>query len=152
MERALRDKLPAGRFLKVRDVTSRTMVAIRGRGNITTERRLRLALVRAGIRGWMIQPGGLAGHPDFYFPVTKLAVFTDGCFWHGCAECGHTPKTNSGYWREKLARNRARDQRTEEQLRFEGLEVMRFWEHELIAEIEMVVAKISSYLATCEGT
>ena len=98
MEKALRRKLPGGRFENVSPVRSRAMAAVRGKGNITTERRLRLALVRAGIRGWQLHPKGLSGRPDFLFPEAKLAVFADGCFWHGCRKCGHVPSKHSDFF------------------------------------------------------
>ncbi|MFE4870697.1 very short patch repair endonuclease [Streptomyces sp. NPDC056682] len=66
---------------------------------------------------------------DMVFRPTKLAVFIDGCYWHGCPEHYVPPRTNSGYWSEKVARNMARDRDTDEQLRAAGWTVLRFWEH-----------------------
>ncbi len=106
MEKALRRKLPGGRFENVSPVRSRAMAAVSGKGNITTERRLRLALVRAGIRGWQLHPKGLSGRPDFLFPEAKFAVFADGCFWHGWRKCGHVPSKHSDFWRAKIKRTR----------------------------------------------
>jgi DNA mismatch endonuclease, patch repair protein len=57
-------------------------------------------------------------------------VFIDGCFWHGCPDHGTTPRTNSRFWSEKIARNRERDLDTTERLEAEGWVVLRFWEHE----------------------
>src|SRR5436853_5229051 len=51
----------------------------------------------------------LHGCPDFFFPGKRIAVFVDGCFWHGCPTCGHTPRSNRPYWNEKLDRNTSRD-------------------------------------------
>src|ERR1700733_11166202 len=87
----------------------RNMQAIRSTNNGTTERKLRAHLAQLGIVGWRIRPSGLPGRPDFVFPAEKVALFTDGCFWHSCPRCGHTPKTNVGYWRKKLRRNKKRD-------------------------------------------
>ncbi|MEV5276117.1 very short patch repair endonuclease [Streptomyces sp. NPDC051994] len=66
---------------------------------------------------------------DMVFRPTKLAVFIDGCYWHGCPEHYVPPRTNSGYWSEKVARNMARDRDTDERLRAAGWTVLRFWEH-----------------------
>jgi len=67
MEARLRKKLPGGRFNKVPATRSRTMRAIRSRGNRTTELTFRLALVRSGLRGWKMHPAGVPGRPDFFF-------------------------------------------------------------------------------------
>lgn len=67
---------------------------------------------------------------DFVFRKQRVAVFVDGCFWHGCAEHGRIPKDPTGYWAEKLGRNRERDDRNNEALGGMGWIVLRFWEHE----------------------
>ena len=131
MERALREKLVDGSFGKVSEAHSRRMAAIRGKGNRTTEVRFRAMLVRAGIRGWTMQTRGIKGKPDFYFPERKIAVFLDGCFWHGCPCCGHVPSVNRPYWQAKIERNQRRDRETDNLLRETGITSLRFWEHEL---------------------
>jgi DNA mismatch endonuclease (patch repair protein) len=67
---------------------------------------------------------------DLVFRPAKVAVFIDGCYWHGCPKHYVPPKTNQGYWSEKVARNMARDQDTNQQLTKAGWLVLRFWEHE----------------------
>ena len=67
---------------------------------------------------------------DIAFTRAKVAVFIDGCFWHGCPMHGTTPKTNSAFWVEKIARNRARDDDTTNRLEADGWIVLRFWEHD----------------------
>jgi DNA mismatch endonuclease (patch repair protein) len=67
---------------------------------------------------------------DMVFRPAKVAVFIDGCYWHGCPEHYVPPKTNSGYWSEKVLRNVTRDRDTDEKLRAAGWTVLRFWEHE----------------------
>ncbi|MEU6953871.1 very short patch repair endonuclease [Streptomyces sp. NPDC045714] len=67
---------------------------------------------------------------DMVFRPAKVAVFIDGCYWHGCPEHYVSPKTNSGYWSEKVARNVARDRDTDKQLSAAGWLVLRFWEHQ----------------------
>jgi DNA mismatch endonuclease (patch repair protein) len=88
----------------------------------------------------------LFGNPDFYFHANNVVVFVDGCFWHGCPKCGHTPKTNSEFWKEKVRRNRARDHRNNKQLRSQGKAIKRFWEHELDANVEKAIAKLAAFL------
>lgn len=67
---------------------------------------------------------------DMVFRPTKVAVFVDGCYWHGCPEHYVSPKTNPRYWSAKVATNMARDQDTNERLTEAGWTVLRFWEHE----------------------
>lgn len=67
---------------------------------------------------------------DIVFPRARVAVFVDGCFWHGCPEHPRPAKTNSSWWTSKLARNRERDAETNARLAAAGWEVVRVWEHE----------------------
>ncbi|WP_289733716.1 very short patch repair endonuclease [Streptomyces macrolidinus] len=71
---------------------------------------------------------------DMVFRPAKVAVFIDGCYWHGCPEHYVAPKTNPGYWSDKVARNMARDRDTDQRLTEAGWTVLRFWEHEASAE------------------
>lgn len=106
------------------------MARIRGAGNKATELRL-IAIFRThGIKGWR-RGSTQQGRPDFVFPTLKLAVFVDGCFWHGCPVHGTQPRQNATFWREKIARNRARDRRVTRALRARGWRVLRIWEHAL---------------------
>ena len=146
MEKILRDTLKGGRFSAVTPVNSRRMSAVKSTGNKTTERRLRLALARARINGWTIHPVGLVGRPDFYFHEKRLAIFVDGCFWHGCEKCGHIPNINNQYWKTKIVRNRERDLAKTQALMNLGITVLRFWEHELRSELPSCVARIKRYL------
>ena len=67
---------------------------------------------------------------DIVFRGSKVAVFIDGCYWHGCPDHFKPPATNVTYWRDKIARNRARDLDTRIRLESRGWRVLRFWEHE----------------------
>ena len=67
---------------------------------------------------------------DLVFRPAKVAVFIDGCYWHGCPEHYVAPKTNPGYWSDKVARNVARDRDTDQRLTEAGWLVLRFWEHQ----------------------
>lgn len=122
------------------------MAAIRPRGNRTTEVRLRAMLVRAGLRGWTMHPPELPGKPDFYFASDGLAIFVDGCFWHGCSRCGHVPRTNSGFWQAKIERNRWRDRNTRRRLRQLGIATVRFWEHELRESPQCCIERVLGLL------
>lgn len=77
---------------------------------------------------------------DIAFPKTKVAVFVDGCFWHGCPEHATWPKVNGEFWRDKIMRNRVRDLETNEHLVAAGWTVCRIWEHaslsEAVADVE----------------
>ena len=109
---------------------SQVMAAIRARGNKDTELKLAAILRAARITGWRRhQP--LPGKPDFVFRSQRLAVFVDGCFWHGCPKHGHNPKSNRAYWLPKLRRNRERDAAISRQLSVAGWTVIRLWEHQL---------------------
>ena len=82
---------------------------------------------------------------DIAFPDQKIAVFVDGCFWHGCPIHSHKITTNEAYWNPKLEKNKERDKQKMETLKAQGWKVMRFWEHEL-TDIETVVNKIQKAL------
>jgi DNA mismatch endonuclease (patch repair protein) len=109
---------------------SAVMAAIRSKGNKETEL-VFVALLRAsGIKGWR-RHAILPGKPDFVFRRRRVAIFIDGCFWHGCALHSRPPKSNQEYWTAKLARNRRRDRAVSRVLRETGWRVLRIWEHDL---------------------
>lgn len=130
MEKWLKAFLPGGVFANVSSTRSRSMSRVRGKHNRTTEQALRMGLVRCAIRGWQMHRE-LPGRPDFYFVDERLAVFVDGCFWHGCGRCGHVPRTRNKFWNAKLNRNRERDKQTTGRLKSQGISVVRIWEHRL---------------------
>ncbi len=109
---------------------SQVMAAIRSKGNKDTELKLVSILRSHGIKGWR-RHRPLPGNPDFIFPKQRLAVFVDGCFWHGCRWHCRMPKSRSNYWKPKIARNKKRDREVTRQLRRCGWEVLRVWEHAL---------------------
>lgn len=149
MERELRKTLANGGFGVVSESHSRRMGAIRGKGNRTTEARFRAMLVRAGIRGWTMLAKDVAGHPDFYFPRLRIAVFIDGCFWHGCARCGHIPTANRPFWKAKIERNRRRDLSTKDLLSQRGIRMVRFWEHDLKDSPNDCIQRILGVIRDC---
>ena len=152
MQKVLRRKLSGGTFTHVPEARARRMKAVRGSGNRTTEIRLKMALVRAGISGWTLHPKAVPGSPDLFFKAVHLVVFVDGCFWHGCIRCGHIPDTNRAYWKTKIMLNRARDKRITKVLRANGFKVLRFWEHELATHTQQCVLRIRSLLDRATGS
>ena len=145
METRLRKYLAQGKFHGLTLQRSRHMSSVRGRGNRTTEKRLRAAIVGAGIRGWKMHPR-IPGTPDFCFHAQAVAIFVDGCFWHGCEQCGHYPRHNARFWRAKISRNRERDALTTLTLRGNGYTVLRFWEHDLSRDLQNCIQCILSAL------
>lgn len=125
---------------------SRIMAAVRGRGNKATE----LVLVRlfreARVTGWR-RHAKILGRPDFIFPEHRLAIFVDGCFWHGCAKHCRMPSTNRRYWDAKIQRNVIRDRKTRATLRARGWKILRIWEHQLKSRPQRVLQGIIRLLA-----
>ena len=78
---------------------------------------------------------------DMAFTKARVAVFVDGCFWHGCPEHGTWPKSNARFWREKIETNCRRDLDTNERLKLAGWKVIRVWEHEDPEKAAMRVAR-----------
>lgn len=106
------------------------MSRIRGKGNKGTEFKTIEIYREQGIKGWR-RNSELIGKPDFIFPKLKLAVFVDGCFWHGCSKHATWPKNNAEFWRKKITRNMERDREVNRALKKRGWRVFRIWEHEL---------------------
>jgi DNA mismatch endonuclease (patch repair protein) len=131
---------------------SEVMSRIRSRGNKDTEIALAKLFRRQRITGWrrhleirgrarsplraVARTTGAHGvtrptfrvRPDFVFPKSRLAVFVDGCFWHGCPRHATKPKNNRAFWRRKFSRNKARDLFVNRELRKLGWRVIRIWE------------------------
>lgn len=148
---------------------SQVMKAVRSRGNRTTEATFSQALRVAGITGWRrhltIRLRNSRGRslstsdsekvrctPDFVFRHERVAVFVDGCFWHGCPRHGTIPQFRAGFWKKKLTRNVERDKQINRLLRAEGWRVLRIWEHSLrkspakcIRRLERAIAATSSH-------
>jgi len=109
---------------------SDVMSRIRSKGNKTTELRLMELMRERGIRGWK-RGSKITGHPDFVFPRARLAVFVDGCFWHGCPKHCRLPSTRKKFWHVKIAKNMKRDRDVTRLLKTDGWNVMRIWSHAL---------------------
>jgi DNA mismatch endonuclease (patch repair protein) len=112
------------------------------------ERALRSALHRRGLRfrvDFPISVEGRSPRPDIVFTRRRVAVFVDGCFWHGCREHSSPPKQNSTYWGPKISRNIERDREHDERLAAAGWTVVRVWEHEdTIGACERIIAAVAA--------
>ncbi|WP_033355409.1 very short patch repair endonuclease [Kitasatospora aureofaciens] len=102
--------------------------------------------VRRLLFGWGLRfrkhapvPGMPRRSVDILFPGPRIAVFLDGCFWHGCPQHATSPKANAEWWRSKLDKNVARDLETTAHLAAAGWTVLRFWEHETPDEVALKV-------------
>ncbi|WP_026295739.1 very short patch repair endonuclease [Aromatoleum toluclasticum] len=125
--------------------TSRRMAKVRQKGT-NAEIALRRELYRRGLRyrvdyEVLKKPRRVA---DVAFPALKIAIFVDGCFWHGCPEHATWPKQNAEFWRQKIEANRLRDADTNSRLLEVGWTVLRFWAHESpIEATETVVQTVA---------
>jgi DNA mismatch endonuclease (patch repair protein) len=119
------------------------MSRVRSRGNITTEKRFASLLRAAKLSGWR-RHRSMVGRPDFVWHLARVAVFVDGCFWHGhrCGTKNFAPATNAQAWQEKIARNVSRDRRNTKLLRQQGWIVLRIWECQLVKNPGKCVAKV----------
>jgi len=126
------------------------MSRIKARGNERTEQELVRLLRASGISGWR-RHLALEGRPDFAFPKQKVAVFVDGCFWHGCPKCYTRPKTNRAFWDRKRETNMARDKRVTRKLRLQGWKVIRIWQHSLQKSPTTCLNRIRRALSTDPG-
>lgn len=109
---------------------SEIMRKVRSKGNKSTELRLIQLFKECGITGWR-RNYKVIGHPDFVFIKERIAVFVDGCFWHG-HDCRNTrPSDNSEYWSKKRSRNIKHDKEITALFEQRGWTVIRIWECEL---------------------
>jgi len=122
---------------------SENMSRIRG-ANTGPEVALRRALWSLGWRYRLKAP--LPGRPDIAFPRQRVAVFVDGCFWHGCPRHYTAPSNNHSFWAAKLAENQARDGRVAAQLKAGGWRIIRLWEHEIEADAVKAARRVERHL------
>ena len=125
---------------------SRRMGLVKSSGNKATEGRLAALFRKHHITGWR-RNYKLPGKPDFVFPKSRVALFVDGCFWHGCSKHGRIPKSKTDWWKEKIQRTAARDKVIVRQLIADRWKAIRIWEHELALRHEgKLLAKIARSL------
>lgn len=129
-----------------KDVRSQVMRCIPS-GGTKPEVAMRLALVRNGIKGWQMHCIELSGKPDFIFKKKRLAIFIDGCFWHGCVDCYRGPKSNKRYWNDKLRLNKARDRKNSKILLSQGWRILRLWEHQVRKATDDCIGEIKKLLS-----
>ena len=152
---------------------SEVMSRIRSRGNKDTELALAKLFRRNKITGWRrhleirgrarspmravkqtsksgahgVTRPTLSVRPDFVFRQARLALFVDGCFWHGCPKHETKPRNNRAFWHRKLSANKARDRLVNHALRRAGWRVVRIWEHELAKKSELrLLRRIQRFL------
>lgn len=120
------------------------------------EKSLRSALHRMGLRFRVHRRliPGLRRTADIVLPKMKLAVFVDGCFWHGCPMHGTLPrKTNREWWINKIEENRQRDRDTDRRLQDLGWKVIRVWEHEAVSiAARRIAAIVEQHRQASNGT
>jgi DNA mismatch endonuclease, patch repair protein len=104
---------------------------------------VRKHLTRDGLRYRVDVPPlpGTRWRADIVFTRARVAVFVDGCFWHGCPDHGTWPAAHASWWRTKILRNRERDLHSTQVLVDAGWQVMRFWEHDSAEEVAGMIAK-----------
>jgi DNA mismatch endonuclease (patch repair protein) len=114
------------------------------RRDTPAELRLRSALHRLGLR-YSVDASpvdGVRRRADVVFRLSRVAVFVDGCFWHGCPQHGTWPKTNAEWWRAKIEANRRRDVDTDRTLRGHAWTVIRVWAHQDPAAVARRVERV----------
>jgi DNA mismatch endonuclease (patch repair protein) len=131
---------------KPRGLTRSEQMA-RIRGTDTWPERLLRQLLWAGGQRYRLHFKTPAGRADLAFVAKRLAVFVDGCFWHGCPQHYVPPRSSRQFWAGKLRGNVERDQRQTQQLHEAGWRVLRFWEHEVAEDCIRVVDAVVRALA-----
>ena len=124
-----------------RQVRSRIMASIKGK-NTEPEIAVRRILWSHGFR-YRIHDRTVLGTPDVSNKRRRLAVFVDGCFWHGCPRCYKEPETNRDFWRNKVERNKRRRDVVRDGLEQKGFRVVEIWEHE-VGFPDVVMGKINA--------
>jgi DNA mismatch endonuclease (patch repair protein) len=125
---------------------SRIMSNVKARGNKSTELKLIKLFKENGLTGWK-RNYPVKGKPDFVFLPQRVAIFVDGCFWHGCEDHCRVPSSNQEYWLAKINRNQERDIATTAAFQERNWRVIRIWEHELTRKNSIdVLNRITSTL------
>lgn len=111
--------------------------------NTSPELLVRKALWADGIR-YRIHDKTVIGTPDISIKTKKIAIFIDGCFWHGCPSCYIKPKSNKLYWRKKLSYNKNRRKNVKDKLKADGWKIMEFWECNIRDDTDRIASKIKT--------
>ena len=126
------------------EIRSMIMSHIRGK-DTKPEIAVRRTVWGMGIR-YRLHSGMVPGTPDLSNRSSKLAVFVDGCFWHGCPRCYREPQTNTSFWRKKVERNRRRRRTVRRDLKRQGFKVVEIWEHDAYNP-SVVIRKVESVMS-----
>jgi DNA mismatch endonuclease, patch repair protein len=110
------------------------------------EVRLRKKLWHAGFRYRLYY--NIPGKPDIVLPRYRIAIFIDGCFWHRCPKCYRKPKSNIKYWTKKIEYNVNKDQMINDKLKGLGWNVIRFWEHEVMKNMDLCIERVKKEALT----
>jgi DNA mismatch endonuclease, patch repair protein len=132
-----------------KETRSRVMARIRSK-NTKPELILRRELFARGIRGWRCHPKTVAGKPDVAFTRWRVAVFVDGCFWHGHPDY-FTPGKSGVYWDAKIKRTQERDRLANEALAATGWRALRFWDFEVEADVNACADQIEAALQSARS-
>lgn len=118
--------------------------------NTSCEVLFRKALRAHGLLGYRVNYRAVTGSPDVVFTKHKVAIFIDGCFWHGCPRCCRIPDANKEYWLGKIARNIERDSVVTSTLKEQGWKVVRFWEHEVTQSADACARRVRMVMSESE--
>ena len=130
------------------DKRSWIMGRVKSKGGKSTELKIIKTLRGKRLKGWR-RNFKLPGTPDFVYPTLRIAIFVDGCFWHGCKKHCRLPSSNQEYWIEKIERNKARDKAISKKLKLLSWEVIRIWEHEIgTSQMLRKLSKVAKLLET----
>lgn len=121
------------------------MRSVKSEGNLSTEMRFVRLLRQHSISGWR-RRFALIGKPDIVFPKQKIAVFLDGCFWHGHPCRNISPKSHRSYWQNKIQSNIERDKRVNRTLRSQSWRVIRIWECKITSAPEAALKRLKMTL------
>jgi DNA mismatch endonuclease, patch repair protein len=133
-----------------KETRSRVMARIRSK-NTKPELALRRSLYARGVRGWRCHAKRVPGKPDLAFTRWRVAVFVDGCFWHGHPDF-FTPGKSGAYWDAKIERTRERDRIANEALAEAGWRVLRFWDFEIEDDLDGCAARVLDALALARAS
>lgn len=113
------------------------------------EKFFRKSVSASKIKGYRLNTN-ITGRPDLYFPKYRIAVFVDGCFWHGCPRCYIRPETNKNFWADKVKKNMNRDKVVNAILHKDGTKVVRFWGHDVKKNPNQCAVKLKKIIAKYE--
>jgi DNA mismatch endonuclease (patch repair protein) len=130
------------------ETRSRLMSRVRT-ANTAPEVALRRALWRGGVRGWRLHTKDLPGRPDVVFRRKRVAIFVDGAFWHGHPD--YYWGQSGAFWDEKIARNRQRDERVDQNLKAMGWTVLRIWDFEVDHDPDACAERVASALGNAQS-